>query len=210
LRGNGDSALRALVQAIIVGDAAAVSRMLATSPELARECARKGATRQEAKAHWLDEIGHYIYEGDTALHIAAAAYQKDIATDLIDGGADVRARNRRGAEPLHYAVDGVPGSRTWNPGAQEVTIACLIEAGADPNAVDKSGVTPLHRAVRTRCAAAVRVLLAGGADARRANKRGSTPMLLASQNTGRGGSGSPEAKAQQKEILRLLKDYGAA
>jgi ankyrin repeat protein len=91
-----------------------------------------------------------------------------------------------------------------------VTIACLIEAGADPNAVDKSGVTPLHRAVRTRCAAAVRVLLAGGADARRANKRGSTPMLLASQNTGRGGSGSPEAKAQQQEILRLLKDYGAA
>jgi hypothetical protein len=34
-------------------------------------------------------------------------------------------------------------------------------------------------------------------------------MLLAIQNTGRGGTGSPEAKAQQEEILRLLKKYGA-
>ena len=82
-----------------------------------------------------------------------------------------------------------------------------VEAGADPNAVDKSGVTPLHRAVRTRCSAAVRALLDGGADARRKNKGGSTPMRLATLNTGRGGSGSPESKAQQKEILRVLKQH---
>jgi ankyrin repeat protein len=80
-----------------------------------------------------------------------------------------------------------------------------VAAGADPNAVDQGGVTPLHRAVRNRCAAAVRALLDGGADARRKNKRGSTPMQLATQNTGRGGTGSPEAKAQQQEIVRLLK-----
>lgn len=207
--GSRDSALRALVQAIVVGDVTTATRMLATSPELARERAGEGATRQTAKAHYLDEIEHYLYAGDTALHIAAAAYQKDIAMDLIARGADVRARNRRGAEPLHYAVDGVPASRTWNPHAQGATVACLIEAGADPNAVNKSGVTPLHRAVRTRCAAAVGALLDGGADVQRANKRGSTPMLLATQNTGRGGSGSPEAKAQQEGILRLLKEYGA-
>jgi hypothetical protein len=29
-------------------------------------------------------------------------------------GASVRARNRRGAEPLHYAADGNPGSAGWN------------------------------------------------------------------------------------------------
>jgi Ankyrin repeats (many copies) len=208
--GRRDPALRALVQAIVVADSTAVTRMLATSPELARERAGEGATRQAAKAHFLDEIGHYLYGGDTALHIAAAAYQKDIAMDLIARGADVRARNRRGAEPLHYAADGVPASRAWNPHAQASTIACLIKAGADPNAVDKSGVAPLHRAVRTRCAAAVKALLHGGADALARNKNGSTPMLLATQNTGRGGSGSPEAKAQQEEIVRLLEEYGAA
>ena len=65
----------------------------------------------------------------------------------------------------------------------------------------------MHRAVRTRCAAAVKALLEGGADPRRKNKHGSTPMLLATRNTGRGGSGSREAKAQQERIVRLLQEH---
>ena len=199
---------RALVQAIVVGDAATALRLLAASPDLARQRAREGATRLAAKPYYFDEIGHYLYAGDTALHIGAAAYQPNILRELIARGADVRAKNRRGAEPLHYAAEGSPGSHGWNPPAQEATIACLIGAGADPNAIDKSGVTPLHRAVRTRCAAAVNALLEGGAQAGARNKNGSTPMLLATLNTGRGGSGSPEAKAQQEEIVRLLKEYG--
>jgi ankyrin repeat protein len=153
------------------------------------------------------EIGHYIYAGDTALHVAAAAHQQEIVQKLIAAGANVRARNRRGAEPLHYAADGMPGSHTWNPPAQAETVARLIEAGADPNATDKSGVTPLHRAVRTRCGAAVKALLEAGADPRRRNKSGSTPMLLATQSTGRGGSGSCEAKAQQELIVQLLQEH---
>jgi hypothetical protein len=35
--------------------------------------------------------------------------------------------------------------------------------------------------------------------------KGSTPILLATQNTGRGGTGSVAAKVQQAEILRLLR-----
>jgi ankyrin repeat protein len=60
--------------------------------------------------------------------------------------------------------------------------------------------------VRTRCAAAVKALLAGGANANAKNKSGSSPMQLATRNTGRGGSGAPEAKAQQIEIVRLLEE----
>jgi ankyrin repeat protein len=123
---------------------------------------------------------------------------------LLAAGADVGARNRRGATPLHYAADGAPGSGAWNPQGQGEIVACLIAAGADPNAVDHSGVAPLHRAVRTRCARAVRALIEGGADIGLANKSGSTPMDLATVPTGRGGSGGPEAKAQQEEIIRLL------
>jgi hypothetical protein len=85
----------------------------------------------------------------------------------------------------------------------------LIGVGADPNSPDKSGVTPLHRAVRTRCAAAVRALLAKGADPRRQNKSGSTPLHLAVQGTGRGGSGSAESKEQQERIILLLLEHGA-
>jgi hypothetical protein len=107
---------------------------------------------------------------------------------------------------LHAAAVGSPGSPWWNPQAQAETILCLIEAGADPNTADKRGVTPLHKAVRTRCASAVRALLERGADPARKNKSGSTAMVLATHNTGRGGTGSPEAREQQGEIVRLLEE----
>jgi ankyrin repeat protein len=202
-----DALLMKLVRTIVTGDHAAVLNLLASGPSLAKAHFEQGATRQTAATYHIDEIGHYVYSGDTALHLAAAAYRHEIAKTLITMGANVRAKNRRGAEPLHYAADGMPGSIVWNPAAQSATIACLIAAGADPNANDKSGVTPLHRAVRTRCAAAVEALLQGGADPRRKNKSGSTPMLLAIQNTGRGGSGSRAAKAQQERIVRLLQHH---
>jgi hypothetical protein len=204
-----DAPLIALALAMADDDAAVAVQLLAASPALAKARIKVGASRHGAKAYCLQPIGHYMYAGDTALHIAAAAYRHDLIGRLIEIGADIRAQDRRGAEPLHYAAMGSPGSSWWNPLAQVKTIAGLIEAGADPNAVDMGGVTPLHRAVRTRCAAAVRALLDGGADAKRNNKNGSTPMRLATQTTGRGGSGSPEAKAEQAEIMRLLEQHGA-
>ena len=200
-----DAELKRLVRTIVAGDDAVVFALLEKKPGLAKAHFEDGATRQMAKPYHIDKIGHYVYSGDTALHIAAASYREEIARKLIAIGADVHARNRHGAEPLHYAVDGMPGSRAWKPDAQAATVACL--AGADPNALDKNGATPLHRAVRTRCAVAVKVLLEGGADPRRKNKNGSTPMLLVTQNTGRGGSGSREAKAQQERIVGLLQEH---
>jgi hypothetical protein len=189
--------LMEFARVVVAGDLKTAARLLSASPDLA-------SARHGPEDYFLDEIRHYLYVGDTALHVAAAAYRDEIARKLIAAGGDVRARNRRGAEPLHYAVDGGPGSPTWNPSAQAATVASLIAAGADPNAVDKSGVTPLHRAVRTRCTAAVKVLLESGADIRRKNKNGSTPMQIATRTTGRSGSGSAEAKIQQSEIVRLL------
>ena len=145
--------LSAFVEVIVSGDIATAIRLLDASPHLARERSARGATRQAAKENFFDRIQHYISDGDTALHVGAAAKQTRIVKELITRGADVRARNRRGAEPLHYAVDGGPGSPAWNPDEQTLIIAELIRAGADPNALDKSGVAPLHRAVRNRCAA---------------------------------------------------------
>lgn len=203
-------ALRALLSAIAAGNRSEVSRLLAQSPELARQAAAVGATRAAAKAYYFEEISHYAYAGDTALHVAAAAYAVDVARDLVSRGADVHAKNRRGASPLHYAADGVPGSRGWNPGAQYAMVTLLIELGADVSSKDKGGVAPLHRAVRTRSAAAVRALLEQGADARVRNGNESTPLHLAAQSTGRGGSGSPMAREQQTEIIRLLLRHGAS
>ena len=207
---DSDLALRELVKVIVAGDSAATSRLLNASPQLAKISFQTGATRKSPKPYYLDAVGRYNYQGDTALHMAAAAYQAEAAAKLIAAGANIHAKNRHGDEALHYAAVGNPSSRLWNPPAQVNTITCLIKAGADPNAVNRTGISPLHRAVRTRCADALKVLLANGADPALKNKSGSTPLLLARLNTGRGGSASPEAKLQQKEILRLLGDKSHA
>ena len=184
-------------------------RLLGASPELAHQSAEVGATREVSTTYFFKAIAHYVYAGDTALHLAAAAYALEISEKLLANGANVFARNRRGAQPLHYAVDGNPNSPGWNPKAQERIVEYLIAAGADPNSPDKNGVSPLHRAVRTRCTSAVRALLAKGADIRRKTKAGSTALHLAVQNTGRGGTGSAASHEQQREIILLLLKHGA-
>ena len=194
--------LLALCRAIAAGDDAAAA--LRRAPELARARLGGGATRAQAKAFFLDDIQHYVYAGDTALHVAAAAYDLALARRLLTLGADVGARNRRGATPLHYAADGGPDAASWNPRSQAAMIARLVAAGAEVDAADASGTTPLQRAVRNRCAAAVKALLAAGADPARDNGRGSTARTLATMTTGRGGAGSPAAKEQQRVIERLL------
>src|SRR5262249_4272112 len=133
-------------------------------------------------------ILHWIYVGDTPLHLAAAGYRFEIARLLLKAGADPNAaRNHRRSGPLAYAGGGHAESAGWDPKRQVQTMQLLLAAGARIDAQDKNGATPLHRAVRTRCAAAVRCLLDAGSDPTRRNESGSTPFHLAVQNTGRGG-----------------------
>jgi len=194
-----------LIKAIVKDDLEATSRFISASPGLVKENAVVGASHQAEDEYYFKEIEHYLYAGDTALHMAAAGFRWKIVQDLLDLGANHSARNRRGAEPLHYAAD----TNVWIPEAQVKTIKFLIQVGANPDAVDKNGVAPLHRAVRTRSAPAVEALLAGGADSRIKNKSGSTPLHLAVQKTGRGGSGSTRSLEQQRQIILLLLQNGA-
>jgi len=193
------------VRVVVDGDIDEVSRRLADSPALATTSSEAGASPQDASTFFFPGIAHYLYAGDTALHMAAAAFRRPVAELLVRYGADCRANNRRGAEPLHYAAD----ANRWSPTAQAETIAYLVSIGAEPDAVARDGVTPLHRAVRTRSLPAVQALLDGGANPRLPNKTGSTPLHLAVQTTGRGGSGSPHAREQQAGIIRLLLKRGA-
>jgi len=194
-----------LVQAIVRGETNVVARMLADDPSLASVQVSTGATRQRSSAYFFKEISHYLYGGDTALHMAAAAFSRSAAQLLVQYGAACRARNRRGAEPLHYAAD----ANRWQPSAQKEVIEYLLAVGADPNALDKSGVSPLHRAIRTRGSEAVRALLAGGARVGLRNGSGSTPLHLAVQDTGKGGAGSARARSEQVKIIAILLEAGA-
>ena len=199
------SAFFDFVRHVVNGDIAEVSRHLVANPSFANAPSDVGATREDPTTFFFSDIAHYLYAGDTALHMAAAAFRRPVAELLVAHGADCRAKNRRGAEPIHYAAD----TNHWDPAAQAETIAYLVAIGADVNALDKSGVASLHRAVRTRSLSAARALLEGGANLKTPNKAGSTPLHLAVQNTGRGGSGSEHARQQQAAIIGLLLEHGA-
>jgi ankyrin repeat protein len=194
----------ALLRAILDDNRATVEGLLTADASLV-------AARVSESRLYDEKIFHWLYVGDTALHLAAAGYRVEIVGLLLADGADPNASmNMRHSGPLHYAADGYINGPDWDPERQVQTIERLIVAGADVNAQDKNGAAPLHRAVRTRCAAAVRFLLQAGGDPTLRNKPGSTAFHLAVQNTGRGGSGTDEARAAQREIIEEFLRFGVS
>jgi hypothetical protein len=193
-----------LLAAIVDDDRPKVKRLLAANASLAT------CLIGEARLY-MSSIFHWIYVGDTALHLAAAGYRVEVVRLLLAAGADPNtATNRRCSSPLHYAADGYITGPAWDEKRQAKTIRVLVAAGAMINAQDKNGATALHRAVRTRCAAAVQCLLDAGCNPELKNKPGSTPFHLAVQNTGRGGSGAEVAKAAQRRIIRTFLSFGVS
>jgi len=197
------NAFPSLLTATLKDDCARVEELLKQDPPL--------ATQTLKEARFEPEIAHWIYAGDTALHVAAAGYRVEIAQKLLAAGADPGfVGKHRHSQPLHYASDGHLDSPCWDAARQVAMIHLLLRAGADLHAQDKNGATPLHRAVRTRSAAAVECLLAAGANVSLTSKPGSTPFHLAVQNTGRGGSGEEKAKAAQREIIQTFRKRGVS
>lgn len=178
-----------------------VARVLRAAPE----AYRKRASREIL----VDAIPHWLYVGDTPLHLAAAALRPGVAKILLGSGSATSLENRRGATPLHYACDARPSSGgIWNPEAQVAIIDLLVKHGALVDHADSGGATPLHRAVRARGAVAVRPLLSLGARTDcRLRARGSTPLHLAARSTG--ASGTAGTLDLQIEIIGLLRQYGA-
>src|ERR1051326_8249118 len=147
-----------LIAAILEDDPRAVKALLKAEVGLATSLINKPRL-------YRSKIFHWIYVGDTALHLAAAGYRVEIVRLLLAAGADPNAaKNMRKSSPLHYAADGFITGPVWDEKRQVATLDCLVDAGADIHLQDMNGATPLHRAVRTRCAAAVRFLLRAGSD----------------------------------------------
>jgi ankyrin repeat protein len=101
-------------------------------------------------------------------------------------GADVNARNSKGATPLHIAVAM----------HFEDTARMLIEKGADANVKDDRGITPMNIAVYNGDNGIAEALLKAGAGPDEPDENGTTPLFMAV------GSGN-------KELSKVLLDAGA-
>ena len=162
------------------------------------------------------EIGALLIE-------SAIKGQTDIADLLIAKGANVDARDKSGATPLHQAAlkgnlafatlllqhgadvnarDGDGATPLHNAalsGHREVA-ALLLDKGADREARDsESGATPLYHAAAWGRTALVELLIARGADVNARNKAGVTPLAAAEKN------GFSETAAVLKTARRAVK-----
>jgi ankyrin repeat protein len=116
---------------------------------------------------------------------------------LVAGGADLRARDRRGNTPLGYLFRA-PTHPRFQPGRTAVNLTSLsmvafrdslekfLARGADPNALHADDIFParetiLMRAVRCNDLAAIDALLAAGADATRRSLAGRTALDIATE-----------------------------
>ncbi len=115
-------------------------------------------------------------KGQTLLHLAAAEGDLEVATWLLDRGADPNAANdcadgcaERGYTPLHAAL-------TFRD--DEMT-ALLLARGAPVDAAGADGRTALHVAAAGGKLSGAFVLARHGADLTRADATGKTPADLA-------------------------------
>jgi ankyrin repeat protein len=173
-----DAAVQRLIDAIAADDLHHVRTLLAANPTLARS-----------------EDGF----GSSVLMHSASKGSIAIVQTLIGAGADVNAKNQRGATPLHWAVaDPAKVKLLLGTGAAvdpktvegrtplyvaatmaqgDASIRFLIEAGADVNAATLVGATPLFPAVNSSVET-TRLLLDHGANPNHATRSGVTPILF--------------------------------
>ena len=123
--------------------------------------------------------------GSTPLHHAAGFGSVEVVALLLEAGADVQAKNRRGSTPLFWAID------------DEAKVRLLLARGASVNHRQVEGRTPLYQAATMGSGHAVmRVLLAAGADPNIPIANGRTPLMAA-------------AARGDLEAMRLLVDAKA-
>lgn len=104
------------------------------------------------------------------LHWAARHGLVDIASELLENGADIDGTDILGRTALHLAVR--------HPGM----VSFLVSEGASLEVRDHLSNTPLHKAIWVHSPETVAILVASGANVNARNIAGYTPLDLAIRN----------------------------
>ena len=107
-----------------------------------------------------------VPSGGPALHAAIDKNDHALVRVLIEGGADVNAKDVFGDSPLHEAIDKGDGG----------LVSLLVESGANVNAKNAFGDPALHRAILRGDKDLVRILLDAGADVNLRNAFGDSAL----------------------------------
>lgn len=103
-------------------------------------------------------VAAYSHDGWTPLHLASFFGHRELATLLLERGADVNARSRS----TRFAMENTP-LHAAAANRQTAVAELLLERGADVNARDGSGFTPLGLAANSRNDLLILMLLERGA-----------------------------------------------
>jgi len=109
--------------------------------------------------------------GSTLLHKAETGSRIEFATELIERGVDIDAKDEAGYTALHRAIE----NERWE------FAELLIEHGAAVNTVNTYGLTPLNSVIRHARLdnKFVTLLLENGADPQLSGPAGKSPLEMA-------------------------------
>jgi len=93
-------------------------------------------------------------DNNTALMTASVKGHITVVKLLLDHGADVNSRDKRGNTPLHRSIMS----------KKSFIVPVLLAAGADPNAADIFGETPVHAAALRGQTGILKKLVRAGGD----------------------------------------------